>query len=85
MSAALGQICDVSSKGVYDALKHQQRGVAKSSLDAAQVGLMDVGTMRQLLLREAAVTPERLQIEADSDPHIHGRMAGSDLTSAHRL
>ena len=62
MSAALGQICDVSSKGGHDALKHQERGIAKSSLNAAQIGLMDVGTMRQLLLREAAVTPKRLQI-----------------------
>lgn len=57
----------------------------RRSFDAAQIGLMHVGAVGELLLRQPGRTAERLQIEADSLPHIHLRMAGASLTSAHRL
>ncbi|GJE06110.1 hypothetical protein AOPFMNJM_1416 [Methylobacterium jeotgali] len=38
---------------------------------------MDLSQMREFLLREAALPPGVLQIQADTDPHIHEAMGAS--------
>ena len=84
-SAPLQQILDVDAESIREPLQHHDRGIPPPALEARQISLMDIGAMSELLLRVAARPPQALQIEAESDPHIHGRMARSGLTLAHRL
>jgi len=79
------QLLKVHAQRLGDPVQHQGRRVSPAAFDAAQIGLMHLGAVGELLLAEAAVSPQPLQIEANSHPHVHARMAGRDLTSAHRL
>ena len=84
-SAFAGQILKVSAKCGRQSRQDQNRRVPAAAFNAAEMGLMHVGSMGEFLLREPALASETLQIEADSDPHIHGCMAGIQLTLTHRL
>lgn len=85
MSATPRQILEIHTKRIRNAAEHEHRRVALAAFDPAQIGLMHGRAMSQLLLGEASVTPKLLNIEADSHPQIHGRMAKFGLTSTHRL
>jgi hypothetical protein len=84
-STFAGQILKISAKRCRQSRQDQDRRVSAAAFNAAEIGLMHVGSVSEFLLREPALTSEALQIEADSDPHIHGCMAGIGLTLAHRL
>ena len=84
-SAPAGQILKVCAKCGRQSRQDQNRRVPAAAFNAAEIGLMHVGTVGKFLLRETMLASQRLQIEADSDPHIHGCMAGIRLTLAHRL
>jgi hypothetical protein len=84
-SAPAGQILEVSAKRCRQSRQDQNRRVPAAAFNTAEIGLMHVRSMGEFLLREPALASEALQIEADSDPHIHGCMAGIGLTLAHRL
>ena len=84
-SAPAGQILKISAECCRQPRQNQDRWVSAAAFDAAEIGLMHVRTMGELLLREPTLASETLQIKADSDPHIHGGMAGIGLTLAHRL
>ena len=84
-SALAGQVLKVNAKRGRQSRQDQDRRVPPAAFNAAEIGLMHVGSVGEFLLREPALASETLQIEADSDPHIHGCMAGIRLTLAHRL
>lgn len=84
-STLAGQVLDVRAQGLRDPGEDKDRAIAPAALNAAQIGLMHLRAMSQLLLRETALTPKGLNIQADSHPYIHAAMARSDLTSGHRL
>ena len=84
-SASPQQILHIGVQRRRQPRQHQDRGVTSASFYAAEIGLMHGGAMGELLLAEPTLAAKSLYIEADPDPHIHRRMAGCDLTSAHRL
>lgn len=70
-SALSDQILDVGPKGDSELLKNADSRVAATALQTTQIGLMDVGLVGELLLREPALASKPLKIETDSGPHIH--------------
>lgn len=84
-SAFACQVLKVGAKCGRQSRQDQNRRVPPAAFNAAEIGLMHVGTVGEFLLREPMLASQRLQIEADSGPDIHRCMAGIELTSAHRL
>lgn len=64
----------IKAKDRCDPIENGDRWVPLPSFQAAQVGLMDGSLMRELLLRQASLTPGVLQIQANADPYIHEAM-----------
>ena len=75
--ASSHELINVCSEHARDPIQDGDRRVAFSALDTAEIGLMDLGQMREFLLREATLSPGVLQIQADTDPHIHEAMGAS--------
>jgi len=84
-SSLAGQVLDVGVQRRRDACEYLNRRITPPAFDPAQIGLMHFSAMGELLLREPSLPSQALQVQADSHPHVHARMARSDLTSAHRL
>lgn len=76
-SARPEQFADVDAERFGDAIKHKKRGIAPPSLDAAQIGLMNLGAVGQLFLRQLALSAQPLQIQPHSLPDIHAA-SGAD-------
>ena len=73
------QVFDVTAKSDGDALQNHNRRVPAPPLDPAQIGLMHLGAMGELFLREPKLPPAGLQVAADSHTNVHGAMARSSL------
>lgn len=68
------KVFDVETEDQRDPIQNGDRWVALPTFQTAQVGLMDGSLMRELLLRQASLTPGVLQIQANADPYIHEAM-----------
>ena len=76
----LQEICGLEAEGLGDPADDIDAGGVDATLDGADVGAVYAGTMRQLLLREALVSPIFPHIERQDLSDVHAR-EGSALLS----
>ena len=84
-SSSLRQVGDVESQRCGDPIQNKDAGIAFPSFDTAQVGLVHLGQMGELLLGDAPCAPCFLDVEPHPDADIHPRMSGGGSPSGHRL
>ena len=62
-----------NTKRCRQLVKRHDGGVASTLLKAADLLLAEPGKLRQLLLRQASLLPDPLDVSADQLAHIHAR------------
>ena len=69
--ASCDQISRIYVEGISQFVNYHDRRIAQPALDPADIGLMEVCTVGQLLLAEASTSTHALQVESDALLPIH--------------
>jgi|GEM_PF-4469085 len=75
----LEQFGNVHAQGGGDAFDHQDRRIALSGLDTAEVGLVDARSMGDLLLREFLLPSDSLDVSRHARLDRHAQHRASRL------